>query len=63
MRERLLPKRLWYIRCLSRRELLLTEMTRDGLFLIEGGKIAGPVENLRCNESPMIFLKNVAPEQ
>ncbi len=56
----LLVKRLWYIRYVDQRELLLTGMTRDGLFLIEGGKIAGPVQNLRFNESPVVFLKNVA---
>ena len=27
-------------------------MTRDGLFLIENGEIAGPVQNFRWNMSP-----------
>ena len=56
----LLVKRLWYICYVDRRELLLTGMTRDGLFLIEWGKIADPVENLYLNESPVVFLKNVS---
>jgi predicted Zn-dependent protease len=55
----LLVKRLWYIRYVDRRELLLTGMSRDGLFLIEKGKVTGPVKNLRFNESPVVFLKNV----
>jgi len=55
----LLVKHLWYIRYVDRRELLLTGMTRDGLFLIEDGKIVKPVMNLRFNESPIVFLKNV----
>ena len=54
----LLVKRLWYIRYVDRRQLLLTGMTRDGLFLIENGKISGPVANLRFNESPVVFLEN-----
>jgi len=32
-------------------QLLFTGMTRDGTFLIEGGKIARPVKNLRFTES------------
>jgi predicted Zn-dependent protease len=56
----LLVKRLWYIRYVDRKELLLTGMTRDGLFLVEDGKIVGPVQNLRFNESLIVFLQNVA---
>jgi predicted Zn-dependent protease len=55
----LLVKRLWYIRNVDRKELLLTGMTRDGLFLIENGRIIHPVKNLRFNESPVVFLQNV----
>jgi predicted Zn-dependent protease len=54
----LLVKRLWYIRYVDEKELLLTGMTRDGLFRIEKGKVAGPVKNLRFNESPLVFLAN-----
>jgi len=55
----LLVKRLWYIRYVDRKKLLLTGMTRDGFFLIENGKIVSPVKNLRFNESPIVFLQNV----
>lgn len=55
----LLVKRLWYIRYVDRKQLLLTGLTRDGLFLVEGGRVAGPVKNLRFNESPVVFLRNV----
>jgi len=55
----LLAKRLWYIRYVDKKELLLTGMTRDGLFLIEDGKVVAPVKNLRFNESPVVFLQNV----
>ena len=56
----LLVKRLWYIRYVDRKELLLTGMTRDGLFLIEDGRLVGPVKNMRFNESPLVFLRNIA---
>ena len=55
----LLVKNLWYIRYVDEKELLLTGMTRDGVFLIEDGKITGPVKNMRWNESPVVFLKNI----
>ena len=55
----LLAKRLWYIRYVDKKELLLTGMTRDGLFLIEDGKVVAPVKNLRFNESPVVFLQNI----
>ncbi|CAB1081017.1 hypothetical protein JY97_04470 [Alkalispirochaeta odontotermitis] len=55
----LLVKRLWYIRYVDRKSLLLTGMTRDGVFLIENGRIIHPVSNLRFNESPVAFLQNV----
>ena len=55
----LLVKRLWYIRYVDRRELLLTGMTRDGLFLVENGRISHPVMNLRFNDSPLRFLREI----
>jgi predicted Zn-dependent protease len=58
-RKGLLVKRLWYIRYVDRKELLLTGMTRDGLFLVKNGEIVAPVKNLRFNESPVVFLRNV----
>jgi predicted Zn-dependent protease len=37
----------------------LTGLTRDGLFLIENGKVTDPVVNFRFNESPVHLLQNV----
>jgi len=54
----LLVKRLWYMNYVDEKEMLVTGMTRDGLFRIEGGAVAGPVKNLRFNESPLVFLAN-----
>jgi predicted Zn-dependent protease len=52
----LLVRNLWYIRFVDRRSLLLTGMTRDGLFRIADGRVVEPVTNLRWNESPLAFL-------
>ena len=49
----------WYIRPVDNTTLLNTGMTRDGLFLIENGEIAGPVQNFRWNMSPLVGFNNV----
>jgi predicted Zn-dependent protease len=58
-RRGLLVKNLWYIRFVDRKSLVLTGMTRDGLFLVEDGQVTRPVQNMRWNESPITFLRNV----
>jgi len=55
----LLVTRFWYIRAVNMQTLQFTGLTRDGLFLIEKGKISEPVMNLRFNESPVRLLQNV----
>jgi predicted Zn-dependent protease len=50
---------LWYIREVDPRTLLLTGLTRDGVFWIEDGKIAYPIKNFRWNNSPVQVLKNI----
>ena len=54
----LLVTRFWYIRTVNPQTAQLTGLTRDGLFLIENGTIAGPATNLRFNESPVVMLQN-----
>jgi predicted Zn-dependent protease len=49
----------WYIRAVDPQMLLNTGMTRDGLFLIENGEIAGPVQNFRWNMSPLVGYNNI----
>jgi predicted Zn-dependent protease len=51
---------LWYIREVDPQTLLLTGLTRDGVFLIEGGEVVGGVNNFRFNESPVDLLARVA---
>ena len=55
----LLVTRLWYIRELDPYEKVMTGMTRDGLFLVEKGKVAQAVRNFRFNQSILQMLANV----
>ena len=54
----LLVTHFWYIRPVNPQTLQQTGLTRDGLFLIENGKITTPVMNFRFLESPVRLLKN-----
>ncbi len=47
---------LWYIREVDPHTLLLTGLTRDGVYLVEGGEVVGAVNNFRFNESPIDLL-------
>jgi predicted Zn-dependent protease len=38
---------------------MLTGMTRDGTFLVEGGKVKGGIRNFRFNQSIIDTLNNV----
>ncbi|MBC7680143.1 MAG: TldD/PmbA family protein, partial [Pseudorhodobacter sp.] len=40
---------LWYIREVDPESLLLTGLTRDGVYLVEGGEVTGAVTNFRWN--------------
>jgi len=55
----ILVTRLWYLREVDPRTILYTGLTRDGTFLIENGKVAKSVSNLRFNESPLFMLNNL----
>ena len=47
---------LWYIREVDPKTLLLTGLTRDGVYLVERGEVVGAVNNFRFNESPVDLL-------
>lgn len=51
---------LWYIREVDPQSLLLTGLTRDGVYLVENGEITGEVNNFRFNESPVDLLSRVS---
>jgi predicted Zn-dependent protease len=55
----LLVTRLWYIREVDPYEKIMTGMTRDGLFLVENGKIGRAARNFRFNQSVLEMLRNV----
>ncbi|MER6328419.1 TldD/PmbA family protein [Streptomyces sp. NPDC001034] len=48
---------LWYIREVDPATLLLTGLTRDGVYLVENGEVTGQVNNFRFNESPVELLR------
>ena len=50
---------LWYIREVDPQTLLLTGLTRDGVYLVENGEVTGAVNNFRFNESPVGMLSRV----
>jgi predicted Zn-dependent protease len=55
----ILVTRFWYIRFVDPMVPLVTGMTRDGLFLIENGKIAKPLKHLRFNIRLLDVLSRV----
>jgi PmbA protein len=55
----ILVTRVWYIREVDPYEKIMTGMTRDGTFLIEGGRIVSGILNLRFNQSLIELLNNV----
>jgi predicted Zn-dependent protease len=50
---------LWYIREVDPQTLLLTGLTRDGVYLVENGEVTGAVNNFRFNESPVAMLDRI----
>jgi PmbA protein len=55
----LLVTRLWYIREVDPYEKIMTGMTRDGLFLVERGRVGSAVRNFRFNQSLLEMLCSV----
>lgn len=55
----LLATSLWYMRVVDPQTLLLTGLTRDGLYMVERGEVTGSVNNFRFNESPVDLLARI----
>ncbi|MGH3676797.1 MAG: metallopeptidase TldD-related protein [Mycobacterium sp.] len=53
----LLLTTMWYIRVVDPAVLLLTGLTRDGVYLVEDGQVTGAVNNFRFNESPLDLMR------
>src|SRR5664280_70725 len=47
---------LWYIREVDPATMLLTGLTRDGVYVVEDGQVVGAANNFRFNESPVDLL-------
>ncbi|BBY83053.1 TldD/PmbA family protein [Mycolicibacterium pulveris] len=56
----LLLTTLWYIREVDPAVLLLTGLTRDGVYLVEDGEVTAAVNNFRFNESPLDLLRRAS---
>ena len=56
MKRGLLISRFWYVRLVDPRTIVLTGLTRDGLWWVENGEIHHPVRNLRFNQSVLAML-------
>jgi predicted Zn-dependent protease len=56
----LLVTRFHYTNVVHPKLAIITGMTRDGTFLVEGGKLVGPVKNLRYTQSYLEALAGVS---
>jgi predicted Zn-dependent protease len=56
MERGLVISRFWYVRLIDPRTIMLTGLTRDGLWWVEKGRIQHPVRNLRFNQSVLAML-------
>lgn len=56
MERGLVISRFWYVRVVDPRTIMLTGLTRDGLWWVEKGQIRYPVRNLRFNQSMLAML-------
>jgi predicted Zn-dependent protease len=59
-RRGLLLTSLFYVREVDPQNLLLTGLTRDGVYLVENGEVTAAVNNFRFNESPVALLDRIA---
>ncbi|CAB4903082.1 unannotated protein [freshwater metagenome] len=50
---------LWYNRLVDPQTLLLTGLTRDGVYVVRDGEIVGAAGNFRFNDSPVAILQRI----
>lgn len=60
MERGILVSDLWYTRVLDSRKLVLTGLTRNGVWLVEDGQVVAPVKNFRFTQS---YSEALAPGQ
>ena len=56
----LLLTTLWYIRMVDPNSLLLTGLTRDGVYHVKNGEVQGATTNFRWNDSPVGMLSRIS---
>ena len=56
----LLLTTFWYIRMVDPNSLLLTGLTRDGVYYVKNGEVQGATNNFRWNDSPVGALSRIA---
>ena len=56
----LLLTTFWYIRMVDPNSLLLTGLTRDGVYYVKNGEVQGATNNFRWNDSPVSALARIA---
>jgi predicted Zn-dependent protease len=56
----LLLTTLWYIRMVDPNSLLLTGLTRDGVYYVKNGEVQGATNNFRWNDSPVSALSRIS---
>ncbi len=59
MGDGLLVTCLWYVRTVDEQTMLMTGLTRDGVYVVRGGEVVGATGNFRFNDSPAASLARV----
>lgn len=59
VKDGLLVTCLWYNRVVDAQTLLLTGLTRDGVYVIKDGEVIGAAHNFRFNDSPVDVLTRI----
>jgi predicted Zn-dependent protease len=50
---------VWYNRTVDPQTMLLTGLTRDGVYVVRGGEVIGASSNFRFNDSPLSMLDRI----
>jgi predicted Zn-dependent protease len=50
---------VWYNRTVDPQTMLLTGLTRDGVYVVRGGEVVGAASNFRFNDSPISMLNRI----
>ncbi len=58
--EGLLVTCLWYIREVDAQSMLVTGLTRDGVYVVRDGEVVGAAGNFRFNDSPLGMLARIS---